>query len=160
MEKQLIHLLEKEKIVEAISRFFNAVDDKQLNAGIIRATFTDDAVIIKPNGMISTGRENILEDYLKSFARFKSTHHITSDHIINFKDQNAVIRLNLTAMHMWGDDHENKSLHGKYFHAGGVLNANAQKTEGAWKINKWMFNVVWRSGEGLQEMVKMVGKDN
>ena len=160
MEEQVKSILEKTEITNLLIRYFAAIDDKQLNEKIVGATFTSDAQIIKPNGAISAGHENILKDQLKSFARFKATHHATSDYIIDIENDTASIRTNLTAMHLWADNEENPFLNGKHFHAGGVLNTKAIKIEGKWKINEWIFRVVWRTGEGIHEMAKFARPKN
>ncbi|MPR36295.1 nuclear transport factor 2 family protein [Salmonirosea aquatica] len=69
---------------------------------MVGATFTPDAQVIKPNGAISIGHGNILDGQRKSFARFRATHHVTTDYIIDLDRDKATVRTNLTAMHDFG----------------------------------------------------------
>lgn len=155
MEKEFEKIIEKTKIIDLHIRYFRAIDEKTLDKKIVADTFTSDGQIVKPNGAISIGQDSILDGQLKSFARFQVTQHTTSDFIIELDNDNkATIRINLTAMHVWGDLDENPTLKGKYFHAGGVLTTKAIKTNNEWKISEWVFRNVWRNGEGMNEMAK------
>ncbi|MDJ1473397.1 nuclear transport factor 2 family protein [Xanthocytophaga flava] len=154
MEKELENLIEKTKISDLHIRYFRAIDEKTLDKNIVADTFTADGQIVKPNGAVSIGHHNILDGQLKSFARFQATQHTTSDFIIELNNDKATIRINLTAMHVWGDVDENPTLKGKHFHAGGVLTTKAIKTDNQWKISEWIFRNVWRTGEGMNEMAK------
>lgn len=154
MEEQLKEIIERAKISALHIRYFRAIDEKQLDKKIVEATFTAEAQIVKPNGAVSIGYDNILDGQLKSFARFQATQHTTSDFIIELDNDKATIRTNLTAMHVWADIDENPTLKGKHFHAGGVLLTKAIKTNNQWKISEWVFRNVWRTGEGMDEMAK------
>ncbi len=154
MEEQLKEIIERTIISDLHIRYFKAIDDKLLDKKIVELTFTSDAQIVKPNGAVSIGPDNILDGQIKSFERFQATQHTTSDFVIEIHNDQATIRMNLTAMHVWADIAENPSLKGKYFHAGGVLLTKAIKTNGQWQINEWVFRNVWRKGEGMSEMAK------
>lgn len=154
MDTKLKEIVERTQISDLHISYFRAIDDKQIDKKIVTDTFTADAQIVKPNGAVSFGHDNILDGQLKSFARFQATQHIISDFIIELDNDKATIRTNLTAMHVWADITENPSLKGKYFHAGGVLLTKAIKTNYQWRINEWIFRNVWRTGEGINEMAK------
>lgn len=154
MEEKFKEIVERTQISDLLIRYFKAIDDKQLDKKIVEATFTVDAKIVKPNGAVSIGHDNILDGQIKSFARFRATQHTTSDFIIEFSNDKATIRTNLTAMHVWADIVENPSLDGKHFHAGGVLLTKAIRTDNQWRISEWVFCNVWRTGEGMNEMAK------
>ena len=154
MEEQLKEILERAKITDLHIRYFRAIDDKQLDKKIVESTFTIDAQIVKPNGAVSIGPDNILDGQIKSFVRFQATQHTTSDFIIELEDDKATIRTNLTAMHVWAEIAENPTLKGKHFHAGGILLTKAIKTNHQWRISEWIFRNVWRAGEGMNEMAK------
>lgn len=154
VEDQLTGIIERNQISDLHVRYFRAIDDKQLNSVIVASAFTMNAVIIKPNGAVSTGHEEILQGQIKSFARFQATQHTLSDFIIEIDNNAATIKANLIAMHVWGEIAENPLLKGKHFHAGGVLLTKAVKLNERWYISEWIFRNVWRNGEGMQEMAK------
>ncbi len=154
MEKRLLEIIEKTEITNLLINYFRAIDEKQLDTEIVKETFTSDAKIVKPNGAISVGHQEILDGQLKSFERFKATQHVTSDFTIEILNYEASIRTNLSAMHIWGANAENADLEGKHFHAGGVLSTKAIKENGNWLISEWIFKNVWRFGDGMSEMAR------
>lgn len=154
MEKKLLEIIEKTEITDLLMNYFRAIDEKQLDIKLVEKTFTSGARIVKPNGAVSVGHQEILEGQVKSFVRFKATQHVTSDFIIEMVNSSATIRTNLSAMHIWGANHENPSLEGKHFHAGGVLTTKAIKAGGNWLISEWVFRNTWRLGDGMNEMAK------
>ncbi|MBD2770513.1 nuclear transport factor 2 family protein [Hymenobacter sp. BT664] len=154
MEEQLKEIIERTQISDLHLRYFRAIDEKQLDRKIVEVTFTTDAQVSKPNGAVSIGHDEILDGHIKSFARFQATQHTTSDFIIEFGNDKAIVRTNLTAMHVWADIAENPSLNSKHFYAGGVLLTKAIKAGNKWRISEWIFRNVWRTGEGMDEMAK------
>lgn len=154
IQKEYENIIDRVKICDLHIHYFQAIDEKTIDKKIVADTFTENAKIVKPNGAVSIGHNNILEGQLKSFARFQATQHTTTDFIIAFDNDKATIRINLTAMHVWTDIAENPALKGKHFHAGGVLLTKAIKTGSQWKISEWIFRNVWRTGEGMNEMAK------
>lgn len=154
MEKQLREIIEKTQIGTLLTRYFAAIDDKQLDRNIVELTFTSDAKIMRPNGSATIGHEQIFDGHGKSFARFRATHHVITDFLIDLDSQNGILRANLTAMHLWGDNKENTSLNNKHFLAGGVLLAKAVKADNNWRICELTNRNVWRTGEGMDEMAK------
>jgi len=91
-------------ITDLISRYFGAVDDKCLDTAIVEATFTADGRLVRPNGSAMVGRQEILAGQTESFARFRATHHVSTDHLVRVDGDRARIRANLTAMHLWADE--------------------------------------------------------
>jgi hypothetical protein len=100
-----------------------------------------------------TGRENILDSHTKSFARFRATHHVITNFIVDINNDLATLRSNIIANHMWANNENNTSLNSKYFLANGVLSAKAKKVDNQWRISELENNVVWRSGDGMKEML-------
>ncbi|MFT3947841.1 MAG: nuclear transport factor 2 family protein [Agriterribacter sp.] len=150
--EQISNYIDRTNIGDLLTKYFFAVDDKHLDLTIVKATFTIDAKIIRPNGSATVGHDNIFDGHQKSFARFKATHHVITDYIVNITDNTAILRANLTAMHLWADSTENPSLNGKHFLAGAVLVAKATKVDNNWQISELTNHNVWRTGEGMNEM--------
>jgi hypothetical protein len=153
MEEQLKVMIEKTQIADLLTRYFAAVDDKCIDIHIVKATFTSDAKIIRPDGSEMAGQENILDGHTKSFARFKATHHVITNFIVDIADNRATLRSNIIANHIWADNEDNPSLNNKYFLADGVFSARAIKADHQWRISELKNNVVWRTGDGMKEML-------
>jgi hypothetical protein len=152
IEIQILNHLEKYLITELLVKYFRAVDDKCLDMTIFEAIFTNDARIMRPNGSATIGHVNIHDGHKKSFARFKATHHVITDYIIDISETTATLRANLTAMHLWADNENNPSLNNKQFFAGAVLSAKAIKIDNDWRLCELTNRNVWRTGEGMTEM--------
>ena len=152
-EEQLKEIIERTQITDLLIRYFAAVDDKCLDMEIVNATFTIDAKIIRPDGAEIVGQENILDGHLKSFARFKATHHVITNVIFNINNDTATLRSNIIANHLWADNENNPSLNNKYFLAYGVLSAKAIKVDNHWRISELKNRVIWRTGDGMKEIL-------
>ena len=93
-------LADRAEITGLVSRYFCAVDDKRLDRSTMEAVFTASGRLTRPNGASLTGPEAIAASQSESFARFRATHHVSSDHIIDLDGDSARIRANLVAMHL------------------------------------------------------------
>ena len=154
IEQQIKEHLEKVQISDLLIRYFRSIDDKQFDINIIESTFTGEARIVRPNGSVTFGHENILDVNRKSFARFKATHHVTTDYIIDITGDTAMVRANLTGMHLWAEDENNPIPGNKSFHAGVVITAKATRIENKWRLDELTYRNVWRTGEGISEIAK------
>ena len=160
IEEQLKEIVEKTQITDLLIRYFAAVDDKCIDMEIVRATFTSDAKIIRPDDTEIVGQENILDGHLKSFARFKATHHVITNFIVTLNNNMADLRSNIIANHLWADDQNNPSLNNKHFLADGVFSAQAIKVNNHWRISELKNDVVWRTGDGMKEVLNFGRSQN
>ena len=152
-EEQLQEIIERTEITDLLIRYFAAVDDKCIDMEIVKATFTSDAKIMRPDGTAIVGQENILDGHTKSFARFKATHHVITNFIVDIKNDTATLRSNIIANHLWADNENNPSLNSKNFLADGVFSAKAIKVDNHWRISELKNHVIWRTGEGMKEIL-------
>ncbi|HEV8504075.1 MAG TPA: nuclear transport factor 2 family protein [Chitinophagaceae bacterium] len=152
-EEQQKEIVEKTQITDLVIRYFAALDDKRLDMDIVKATFTSEAKIIRPDDSEIVGPENILDGHLKSFARFKASHHVITNFIVDISTDTATLRSNVIANHLWADNENNPSLNNKYFLADGVLSAKAIKVNDHWRISELKNRVIWRTGDGMKEIL-------
>jgi len=147
------NIVEKAQITDLLVKYFAAIDDKCIDMVIVKATFTTDAKIIRPDDTEIVGQENILDGHLTSFARFKATHHVITNFIVDITNDRATLRSNIIANHLWADNEPNPSLNNKNFLADGVLSAKAVKVNHQWRICELKNRVIWRTGEGMKEIL-------
>lgn len=147
-------LVDRSAIIELISRYFAAVDDKRLNSEIVTATFTGDGRLMRPNGSAMVGPQAILTGQAESFTRFRATHHVITDHVLDLDGDNASLRANLTVMHLWAYEHADPGSLESYFLAGGVLRAAAVRTSDGWRLGELENRNVWRTGSGFGAMAQ------
>ncbi|MQY27099.1 nuclear transport factor 2 family protein [Nocardia aurantia] len=133
-------------IVELLTGYLAAVDDKRLDRAVVAATFAPDGRVVRPDGAAVVGPDAILESHTASFARFRATHHVTSDHLVEIGDGAASMRANSTAMHLWAaGESDSRSLE-THFLAGGVFDIRATHSDEGWRLSEWRLRVTWRSG--------------
>ena len=65
----------------------------------------------------------------------------------------AEVRANLVAMHLWADGYGDPHALERYFLAGGVLLAKAEKTASGWRISELALHNKWRTGSGFAAIV-------
>lgn len=157
-EEQIKIIVEKKQISDLLTRYFAAIDDKQLDEKIAEAIFSIDAKIVRPDDVVIIGSENIFNAHKKSFDKFKATHHLFSNFLIDINNDRATLRANLIANHIWKGKKDNPSLDGKYFLANGVFYAKAKKIDEIWFLYELRNRIVWRTGDGMAEMIKSIKK--
>jgi hypothetical protein len=112
------------------------------------AVFTTDGCLTRPNGASLAGPEAIAAGQSESFARFRATHHVSSDHVIDLDGDSAQLRANLIAMHLWADQERDPNTPQTHFLAGGVLHALVVRTGRGWRLSELSLRNTWRTGSG------------
>jgi hypothetical protein len=148
-------LADRAALIDLLGRYFAAVDDKRLDLGIVEASFAEEARLVRPNGSALVGLREILAGQSESFARFRATQHVISDHVVDVVGADvAAVRANLIAMHVWADGQGDPNALERYFVAGGVVRAQARRTGVGWRLTELQMRNVWRSGAGFGAMLK------
>ena len=142
-------LADRAQIIDLLSRYCAMIDDKRISLDLVAATFTQDGRYILPNGAAVVGPEAITDQKIKTFKRFRGTHHVTGDHIIDFDGDTARLRANMTAMHLWSPDVSDPMSLQSHFVAGGVFEATAARTADGWRFSELSARIVWRTGAGM-----------
>ncbi len=143
-------------ITEVVNRYFAALDQKQFDVTTMSRIFADDAKIVRPNGAVTTGPQEIGDSHRPSLSRFRATQHLTSSFIITLNDSSAEFRANLVAMHLWAEGHgdPNVSPNDNYFLAGGVIAGHVILGADGWRMTEIANQVIWRQGTGFQELLQ------
>lgn len=150
-------LADRVEITELVSRYYAVIDDKRIDRAAMEAVFTAGGRLTRPNGTCLVGPEAIAAAQRESFERFRATHHVSSDHVVDLDGTGdggrARLRANLTAMHLWADQERDPNGLEAHFLAGGVLNAVAARTGRGWRLTELSLRNTWRSGSGLAAML-------
>jgi SnoaL-like domain len=109
---------------------------------------------MRPNGSAMVGPQAILTGQTEGFARFRATHHVITDHVLDLDGDIASLRANLTAMHLWAYGHTDPGSLESYFLAGGVLRAVAVRAPAGWQLSELQNRIVWRTGAGFGAMAQ------
>jgi hypothetical protein len=153
-QDKLIHTV---AITEVINRYFAALDQKKFDAATMTQIFTDNAKVLRPHGIVTTGPKEIGESHSRSFSRFKATQHLTSGFIITLRDgTTAEFRANLVAMHLWAEGEGDPGVdpNDNYFLAGGVITGQVALAADGWRIIEIANQPTWRRGTGFQQILQ------
>ncbi len=150
---KITELISKSEVTSVVHSYFRALDEKHLDAQYLAAIFTAEAKVTRPNGASLIGPQEISGSHEKSFARFEGSQHLLTGHDISIQGNQATVRANLVAMHMWQGSKTNANNPENFFVAGGVIHAELVQTDGQWKISRISNDVVWRAG-GFRDMAQ------
>ncbi|WP_407672369.1 nuclear transport factor 2 family protein [Parafrankia discariae] len=105
------------------------------------------------DGASLVGPEAIAAGQSESLARFRATHHVSSDHVIDLEGDSAPLRANLIAMHLWVDQERDPNTPQTHFVAGGVLRALVVRTGRVRRLSDLSPRNTWRTGSGYAAML-------
>ncbi len=146
--------VDKLALTELVTKYFQLVDDKDFAVEQMQAIFTDDGSVTRPNDAVIAGPAEIAESNSKSFARFRATQHLPSGFVIELDGDQAAVRVNVMAMHLWADGFGDPNALDKHFVGGVVIQASARRTANGWRLTNLRGRNVWRSGSGFGTMLQ------
>ncbi|MCM3882483.1 nuclear transport factor 2 family protein [Frankia sp. R82] len=149
---RLDHWIDTAEITQVVNRYFRALDERAFDVSHLGRIFTAEAGVIRPNGTQLTGPAAIGNGHRESFARFESTQHLLTGHDVIVAGDDATVRANLIAMHLWDGARKSAGSAEDYFVAGGVVTVRLQRTHQGWKITELVNDVIWRAGSGFAAM--------
>ena len=141
--------VDKLALTELVTKYFQLVDDKDFAVETLQAIFTDDGSVTRPNDAVIAGLTEIAESNSKSFARFRATQHLPSGFVIELDGDQAAVRVNVLAMHLWADGFGDPNALDKHFVGGVVIQASARRTASGWRLTNLHGRNVWRVGRAL-----------
>lgn len=146
--EEILDPADRAEIIGLLSRYYAAIDDNRLSRAVVEAVFTADGKLVNPAGVEFVGWDQILERETDNFAQFRSTHHMTADHIIDLDGDSARMRANMFAMHMWTVAGSDPCSLQNHFISGGVFHALAVRTGPEWRLRELSLTIIWRDGAG------------
>lgn len=155
----MIDLKANAEAPRVLNRYFRLLDEKLFEVDLFGEVFAADGVILRPNGTSMVGPDEIVESHRKSFARFSATQHLLTGHDVEPDAEDVMVRANLVAMHLWGDN-ANGVINGPgdFFIAGAVITASLREVNSEWRITRLVNANVWKGGSGFASMAATLGK--
>ena len=77
--------------------------------------------MVRPNGAETVGPAAICEGQNESFARFRATQHVMTNHVVDLAGEHARVRANVIATHLWAPGQGDPVALESHFTAGGVI---------------------------------------
>ena len=146
--------VDKLAITELVERYFQLIDDKDFAADKLHAVFTESGTLTRPNDSVVRGPAEIAESNSKSFSRFRATQHLPSGVVVEIAGDEATIRANVMAMHLWADGCGDPNALERHFVGGVVLRGSARRTTDGWRLTNLGGHNVWRGGSGIGMMAQ------
>ncbi len=103
------------------------------------------------------GPDEIVESHRKSFARFSATQHLLTGRYVEPDAGDVIVRANLVAMHLWGDN-ANGVINGPDDFFIAVITASLREVDSEWRITRLVNTNVRKGGSGFASMAATLGK--
>lgn len=159
LESGALSLADRSEIIALLSKYYAAIDDKRLDQAAVASVFAPEGKLVNPAGVEFVGWKHILDRETTNFAQFRSTHHVTCDHVIESEGDAARMRVNMIAMHMWTTEGSDPYSLQNHFISGGVFHAVAVRTEVGWRLRELSLNITWRDGAGPPLLIDFAALD-
>lgn len=147
MEPEIRTLVDRAELGGLIDRYMitlDTADGPGRDVGWYRTMFTDDVRMTFPVGA-HRGVSGLPEFQRAATVRWKVTHHLSANHVVDVDGDRAGISAQLLATHV---EHDSPAGPQRTFHIGGRYRADAVRTPAGWRISDLSFVVVWSEGEG------------
>ncbi|MCG7205424.1 MULTISPECIES: nuclear transport factor 2 family protein [Streptomyces] len=143
-EKTLADLRDRADLTALADRYVTHLDRDRHRDDWFGAVFTDDVHLTFPMGEYK-GIAGLTEFQEMARTTFERTHHTASNYSIDVDGDRATIRAHLTAVHV-----RKAAEPGVHFTIGGHYEAGAVRTADGWRIDRFVFDLVWHEGQGPQ----------
>lgn len=107
----------------------------------LRTIYTDRAVFEFSNNPDIGDLEAAVDNAKKMGEHFARTHHVMTNPIVDINGDNATVRANLIATHVYRDDKP-----GAHFDAGMVYHFMAVRTAQGWRFSHVKLERIWSNG--------------
>ena len=139
--QQLQWLVDRASISDLLVRFAHALDTKDFDG--YAALYTHDGVLELPDPQTGTyfqlTQPELAVAVPRSLGRYAATHHLSCNHQIEIKGDNASSRSYLQAVHVGArPDH--------HWSAGGWYDCTYRREAGNWRFTRVRLTAVWIDG--------------
>jgi SnoaL-like domain len=141
-ELELRDLLERDRILALMNRYFAAVDDAaSLDAEWARSIFSDD-VRVEHRGFTLEGIEDMAVGNRFVREGWDRTFHVSTNAQVNLDGDRAHLRAQLLAIHLHPD-----STPPEPYIIANVFEADAVRTSDGWRFQSLRLRPVWSTGQ-------------
>ncbi|MEU1433725.1 nuclear transport factor 2 family protein [Streptomyces sp. NPDC005786] len=144
LRAELRELSDRAELTALGDRYVTHLDRDRHRDDWFGSVFTDDVHLTFPMGEYK-GTAGLAEFQNLARATFERTHHTASNYTTELDGDRARIRAHLTAVHV-----RTAAEPGTHFTIGGHYEADAVRTADGWRINRFVFELVWHEGQGPQ----------
>jgi len=142
LHAQVRALTDRAEISELCDRYVMHLDKDRGEDGWLDRIFTPDAHLTFPMGEYE-GLAGLTEFQRMARTTFERTHHLSANHVVELDGDRGRVRVHLIAVHL-----KRTAEPGVQFTIGGHYEAEVVRTARGWRIQAFVFDVVWNDGEG------------
>jgi hypothetical protein len=141
IETKLRMLTDRTEITQLCDRYVRHLDADRLDDFWFASVFTDDVELTFPMGNYS-GMKGLAEFHEMARQTSELTHHLSGNYDIDVDGDQGHVRAHLTAVHV-----PQRSEPSRHFTIGGHYRATVVRTLNGWRISRFVFDLVWNSGD-------------
>lgn len=137
--------VDRAEVSELIDRYiigFDSLTDEPRDDEWYRDIFTEDLVLTFPVIGAHQGLAGVTDFQRAAKVKWARTHHMTSNHQVYVRDDEATAHGRLLATHVHPGDTPRD-----HFSIGGRVQAAAVRTPAGWRLRALAFELVWYGGE-------------
>ena len=140
-QRGLRDLLERERVVALVDHYVDTLDEPStFDEEWARTLFTED-VRLEHEIAVLHGIEEVAAAHRMVMTRWDRTLHFTTNHRIELDGDHAHLTARLLAIHVHPGENPPESLI-----AANMLDADAVRTSGGWRFERFAPRTVWRTG--------------
>jgi hypothetical protein len=139
---EIRELIERQRVVALVDHYVATLDEPSgFDVDWARSLFTED-VRLEHEIAVLHGVEEVAAAHRLVMGRWERTLHFTTNQHIEFDGDRAHLTARLMAIHVHpGEDPPDPLI------AGNVLDADAVRTGGGWRFERFAPRTVWRTGD-------------
>jgi hypothetical protein len=139
LSSQLKELTDRSELVDLLYRLGAALDEKRYDD--LRTIYSDRAGFEFADTADVGDLETAIDNAKKMGKHFAHTHHVMTNPIVEIDGDNATVRTNLIATHVYRDDKP-----GEHYDVGIVYHFMAVRTARGWRFSHVKLQRIWSNG--------------
>jgi len=137
-------MTEREQIVEVISRLFYYTDEQNwegLQSEVFAEKVEMDMTSLGAPAIASKKPNEICDEWSTGFKDLDAVHHQSGNFLIDIQENTATAKVHAIASH-----YKKEAVNGQVREFVGSYDFRFAKSEGAWKMNAFKFNLKYMAG--------------
>jgi hypothetical protein len=140
LQSHLKELTDRSQLINLLYRLGAVLDEKWSED--LRTIYTDQALFEFSDNSDIGDLESAIDNAKKMGKHFARTHHVMTNPIIELNEDNATVRANLIATHVYQDDKP-----GVHYEVGMVYHFMSVRTAQAWRFSHVKLKQIWSNGQ-------------
>jgi hypothetical protein len=140
VRSQVENLADRSELIELLYRLGATLDEKRLDD--LRTIYIAQAVFEFSDNPERGDLQSAIDNAGKMGRCFARTHHVMTNPIVDLNGDNATLRANLVATHVYREDKP-----GEHYDVGMVYHFRAIRTVHGWRFSHVKLERIWSNGD-------------